>query len=123
MTDNGLAALGEALRAILSDFDREPDDEYMAVAVPMFLSLLPPDWCGHKTAVMLEQEAEAHESTIAALRAALDGLVEAARPVLAIAAISYEGDPWFVDEEAKIEDAEGKMDALRAALAAAKGTL
>ena len=123
MTDNLVAALGEALRAILSDFDREPDDEYMAVAVPMFLSLLPPDWCGHKTAVMLEQEAEAHESTIAALRAALDGLVEAARPVLAIAAISYEGDPWFVDEEAKIEDAEGKMDALRAALAAAKGTL
>ena len=75
MTDNGLAALAEALRAILSDFDREPDDEYMAVAVPMFLSLLPPDWCGHKTAVMLEQEAEAHESTIATLRAALDGLV------------------------------------------------
>jgi hypothetical protein len=41
MTDNGLAALDTALRAILSDFDREPDDEYMAVAVPMFLSLLP----------------------------------------------------------------------------------
>jgi len=72
MTDPRLvAALAAALRTILSDFDREPDDEYMAVAVPMFLSLLPPDWCGHKTAVMLEQEAEAHESTIAALRAAL----------------------------------------------------
>ena len=106
MTDNGLAALATALRTILSDFDREPDDEYMAVAVPVFLSLLPPDWCGHKTAVMLEQEAEAHESTIAALRAALDGLVEAAERVLAYGRVR----PF----------ADAARDQLRAALTAAK---
>jgi len=61
-----------------------------------------------------------HMALIAYLHVTLGRLIDAARPVLAIAAISYEGDPWFVDEQAKIEDAEGKMDTLRAVLGAAK---
>ena len=40
MNTDATAALAAALQTILSDFDREPDDEYMAVAVPMFLSLI-----------------------------------------------------------------------------------
>jgi hypothetical protein len=58
-SDPRIAPLAAALRTILSDFDREPDDEYMAVAVPMFLSLLPPDWCGHEAELADAQRRDA----------------------------------------------------------------
>jgi hypothetical protein len=71
--DNGRAALAAALRAILSDFDREPDDEYMAVAVPMFLSLLPNGYTKDIARELdLVQRLARSEHTIATLRAALD---------------------------------------------------
>jgi hypothetical protein len=80
MTDNGLAALAAALRAILSDFDREPDDEYMAVAVPMFLSLLPNGYTKDIARELdLVQRLARSEHTIATLRAAnaeADSIIE-----------------------------------------------
>jgi hypothetical protein len=69
--DPRIAALAEALveidvKSIDDWWTWEPTK--LAAAI---LAALPPDWCGHKTAVMLEQEAEAHEATIARLRTAL----------------------------------------------------
>jgi hypothetical protein len=50
---------------------------------------------------------------------ALDALVAAAGPVLAVAGISYDGDSWYCTDVG-IYDAEERMDRLRAVLAAAK---
>jgi hypothetical protein len=134
MTDNGLAALAAALRTILSDFDQEPDDEYMAVAVPMFLSLLPPDWCGHGAyEAEMERLWALDRATVATLRAdaaaTIDRWAEALSEIATLRAaldeIARELHRWHVEHRVGhrpyFEDCESPYCVLaRAALATAK---
>lgn len=102
MTDR-TAALAEALRTILSDFDREPDDEYMAVAVPMFLSLLPPDWCWHDWYANAEALVARNEALKIALSQA-DKVDQAQRAEIASLREAYKTPPFGYVKYESVEE-------------------
>jgi hypothetical protein len=113
-TDPRLAPLAAALHAeapLPASIWSQPVFVGWAAAA---LRSLPDDWCGHgaivrahiRTGSAMGVEIDEQAATIATLRAALDGLVEA-------------GEAYF-EAEAAAPGWEERYDALRAVLAAAK---
>jgi hypothetical protein len=135
-TDPRLAPLAAALHTAFCPENSKhpiPSPHRMCDYGPDILAALPDGWCGHATGhdcatvedAMQEAAGFANETaaknddlaaTIATLRATLDGLVEEV-PEAELAARFGHGDRYPLDGEVEIE---GRIYALRAALATAK---